>query len=1035
MGAAASSRRRTVGAAVNTVAPSITGTRGGTLTAVAGTWTGASGGVTGKWYADGVDTGITASTFSDTDTSKSIEYRETALPGSVVASGYRGTSTSADDYLNNFDSYTDGTRLAEKYNTTNLTTFTATATPHTSEGWQFSGYQESGDTNTTGEAQNLRIYSGKLQQKYAANAGGHPIVIRDFGAASGVFKFKLCFAGTAGLTETRAFVFSAALASFGGTFSSGFYVTASRNGFGTDKLFIQKGSDDSVIANVTMSSTWVDGDELTVRIDATAKTVTCYQNGNLIGTGAYDITSALAATPSTWHGFINVGGSTPTGANIIDQLSYNSLQTNSVTAAINPQASGSPGKKQVDVTASIGISGATGAQFKVERSTGALLQGWTTMSYAAGTGTGSYTIPDFAYEGESFKVLVRNVGGTVKIASTTTAVNGYALQQPMRLAVNESPFAYGEGQIGSRDVFMSVAMSTGDTGGSNPMYLVPTTSGSYHDLGVLALGDTLDNYGNWAQAYSSSQLYPANTTDDTYYLCVVNGVQWQRTVATPRSGVAPDPADHSGTTSGWKRARYALASVVGRKADGWPSKLPDDTGLTISFPLPTYIPAGKSYPVTIACKVGDPATRFTSSDTSYLTVTTPDASGNFTITLLQDGTKSIRINRALTASITSAFYLSGIPSWETGSPALDIGAPYVSAPKKSDLAPFIGYRRMKGAPIERVGGSPEYKFTSANVQSDGSTPGWRYECDVANQNNLPVLKIPVPDNADDNWITAQATYFYSHLNSGTTPRVTFSNEVWNDGSYVNAAQNSAAALALGIAKHELYARKLNHVLALWRAVWGARYVSGCAEWQSVESLTNLTAMLNFENCYQNIDTLSVAPYYGGGIGSTGIIGFYAYASTAMKAAVTANDQTAFNTAVDALVRTAISDAVAAMKTIYDWLPTYSVSKGLGKNAILMDSYEAGQHLLTNEGAWDAGLGAGMGARASTMLASYKRGSLHATSMGVYLDAMNTKCPHTLFFFNYMGFITYQGWGMMDREGQTTQEPYATVKTKALAFNV
>jgi hypothetical protein len=611
--------------------------------------------------------------------------------------------------------------------------------------------------------------------------------------------------------------------------------------------------------------------------------------------------------------------------------------------------------------------------------------------------------------------------------------------QQMRLAINEAPMAYSEGQVASRDIFMPLAMSAG-LGGDNPFYVVPVSGNSYHDFGVMALGDTLDNYGHWAETYNASQLYPnPGPNGDEYYLCVYNGVQWQRTGSTPRSGVAPNPSDHDGTTSGWRRSRYAFASVVGRKADGWPSQLPADTGITISFPVPTYMPAGKSYPIDIVCK-SEAGVTFVANGTGISIVSSNFAAGTFTIRLTADGIKSIKIDRSLTSAISSAFYLSGIPSWETGTPAADIGAPYISSVKKTDLLPFYGYRRLKAAAVERVGGTPEYRFTSTSVQTDGSTPGWRYEVDVANQlyasGKLKVAKFPIPDFADDNYITAYATYALNHLNAGIEARVTDSNEQWNDGSYVNAVRLNALASAAGITRQQMYARRVNHIVALWKAVWGssAARVNGSAEWQSVASTTDLQSILDFENCYQTLAALSVAPYFGGGIGSTGIIGFYAYASTAMKNAVTANDQAAFNTATDALVRTAIDDAVAAMVTVYNFLRSYCVSKGLSATAIKLESYEAGQHLLTNESAWDAGLGAGMGARASALLAAYKRSATFATSVGIYLDKMQAQCPHDMFWFNYMGIIGYQGWGMMDKEGATTQEPYVTIKAKALAWN-
>lgn len=52
----------------------------------------------------------------------------------------------------------------------------------------------------------------------------------------------------------------------------------------------------------------------------------------------------------------------------------------------------------------------------------------------------------------------------------------------------------------------------------------------------------------------------------------------------------------------------------------------------------------------------------------------------------------------------------------------------------------------------------------------------------------------------------------------------------------------------------------------------------------------------------------------------------------MRNAVSANDQTAFNTAADAVLRAAADYEVNSMvKPLRDWIAGYSVSKGLDKN--------------------------------------------------------------------------------------------------------
>jgi hypothetical protein len=1102
------------GSPVNTVAPSISGTRGGTLTATPGTWTGATS-VSGEWYADGVATGNTTTSFTDSDTSKSLEYRETALPGSVVAKAFRGALTSGPLYSEDFSSYADGTRLAERYNTTSTTTFAATATPHVA-GWDGIAAMTGGDTEVTGGAQALRIFGGKVQQTYNTSGAAGGLVVRDLGATDIIADFTLSTPGGNSAMKRR-FVLSGAAATTSSR--TGIMVDVNNNGFANGASFSFSTVPASASASLTSLPSFADGEGIRIKLDATNKRIYFFRNGGgtVLGNAAgYDL-STWAGPWTSKVGFQDAVDSSnpPAGQNICDAITVYNLQTNTITsAAINYQASGAPGKKQIDIIATVPVAGATGAQYKVETEAGEFVQGWTAMTFASGTATASYPIPDFAYEGQKFNVLVRNVGGTVITTNLLTPTNGYDLQQSMRVAMNDSDLVYYGGQVPGRDIFQPLTIPNGQA-----FYLVPITGTDYHVSGTLQLGEGVDSYNHWDEDYGPAQPYPdapvegtgnaissitfsgttatvttatahgrttgepvsvsgaapsaynvtnaaitvTSSTTFTYTMASTpatnattpgsywtikrqqvfyNGVQWARTSNTPRSGVAPDPTDSAGTTSGWKRIGYARGSVVGMKADGWPSKLPDDTNLTIGFPLPSSFPANRAYPITVNCKT-EPGKRFVTNGTGVSIGSVDPVAGTFTLTFTADGTRSIRIDRSLTSAISDAFFISGIPSYETGSPAADIGAPYVGVDKLSDLAPFYGYRPMKGAPIERFAGGRLFNFTAANVQPDGSTPMWKYHVDLANQLTLPVLKLAMPDKADDAWITACAAFVKANLNGTTIVNVTLSNEDWNFG-YQNAQDLLTDATAAGITRQQLYARRLNHIAALWKAVWGAEYdsrVKLVLEWQSVAPTSDYQAMLDFENCWQNVKVVSCAPYFGGGIGSQGIIGYYDTASTALKAAVAANSQTDFDAACDAMVRIAIDDAVSAMSTLYKWLPGYAMGKGLGKNAYEMESYEAGQHLMcppSEQTKWDAGLGAGSGAKVVSMLANYKR-ALTTTkfkdSMAYYLDQMAAKAPHTMFFFTYTGTITYQGWGSMDETGATTQEPYATVKAKALAYNV
>jgi hypothetical protein len=487
-----------------------------------------------------------------------------------------------------------------------------------------------------------------------------------------------------------------------------------------------------------------------------------------------------------------------------------------------------------------------------------------------------------------------------------------------------------------------------------------------------------------------------------------------------------------------------------------PTKFPDDPNLTLFFEYSWSAPAGRA-PFTVACKT-QPGLKFALAvGGTGVTLTQSNAdrdAGQFTLSFNGGGayTGLLIIDRAnSTVALNSSFFLSGIPSYETGTPAPDIGAPYASKDKLTDLSPFAGIRYVKGAPVERFAAAWTGTMTAANNTVGGVARQWKYMIDTAQRCGHKYIKVHVADIADSSYVTAQATYFRDHLDPAIEIHAALSNEDWNPSLYQNSVDLTARANALpagDAAKGNawlLHCREHSAMVAIWKSVFGAAYdarVFPVLEWQAATSTTTWAQGLDFENCYQNVRAVSIAPYFEGGIAGYNIGNYSSTPDTAsaqdlVQAAVAASDQAAFNNALDTRLTKSIDASVAVCATLFNWLPGYSISKGLSKDAIGLEYYEGGQHIVVATAGWDSGIGAGAGARAASYFKAYKRNQMGA-KMGYYIDQLALKAPGILNFFSYAGAVdtaSAGGWGSMDTTGNITQEPYATVKAKALAYNV
>jgi hypothetical protein len=972
--------------------------------------------------------------YTDSDTSKSLEYRVTALPGSVVAKSFLGSYYDPPTFSEDFNSYSDGTRLASRYQT-GVGTYANTASPHIS-GWDAIGWQN-GDADTTGFCQMLRIYNGKVQQTYSNTSGAwNTATVRDFGAPGGIWEITLCLEDAAGTEQNPQFIFSAN--SPDGSTPTGIRVLVRSDKLYAQWIRITAGSVDIIISS--LPSPWQDGDKLKIKIDDTAKRIYAFQNNVAAGDPAgYDL-SAWTGPWTSKSGFTNqyTGNRPPAGDNLINALTYTSLLSNTISSAIiNVQSGGLPYQKQIDITANISATGATGAQYKIETESGEFVTDWTSMTLSGTTATATALLSDHVHEGEKFRILVRNVGGSVNTGSYLTAPNGYVLDQKMRLGLNDSFDDYWGNQLPGRDLFLS----------STHALCVMTTGSTSDRVGVIAKGqDFSPNYGNWNLPYSPTQLYPDVDGSDNYRCCVYNGIQFRRTVATARSGVAPSTSDPSGSTTGWALYGYCSANTVNLSEGGLPTKLPDDPNLTIAYFPPWKLPSAR-YPATFHCKTQPGVKWNLAASAGGCTMQNANTSaGTFDIVYTSDSNPFLRVDRS--TPIGNTFFISGVPTWETGGPAPDIGIPYAGMDKIGDYSPFYGRRNIHGDQvIEIFVTTPVGGFSAINNVPSGGRMEWKASADLANQSGHKMIWVNIPDLADDTYIDAQATFYRDHLNSGIDVYVEVGNERWNWSYYsptllLNRSRaldpsDPAYSPSNGDNKHLLHARETATKVARWKAVWGSQSnrVKGVLAWQTATSINTWKAMLDIDgNAYQHIDVIATAPYMNVD-GSGHDVGSYTNTPQNIRDAVVASNQTNFNTYADIQMRSALSYEVGLTKTLFDWIPSYSVSKGLNKNSIGLVSYEASQHIVVTEKNWDDALGAGMGARATAMTSAYKQSSTYATTHAYYIDQMALTCPHLMMLFDYVGT---QGstawWAHTDRTGNRTIEPYATAKAKALSYN-
>lgn len=606
------------------------------------------------------------------------------------------------------------------------------------------------------------------------------------------------------------------------------------------------------------------------------------------------------------------------------------------------------------------------------------------------------------------------VAGAVAVASTRSSPARFNVTK-LRVAINDGFWNVWAGGLHTRDIAKS-----------SELFLGPVSSGNgYHDSGTLLYNEDFDSYGHWNETYDPARQYGAGPGDQ-YAVCVKDGVQWA--AKGPVIGVTPNDTN----TANWRRAGFAKGTtVLALDVLNRPTQAPSTPNTGYGFALPRKYKTSR-YPVSI-----------NGTKPSGWTVSLSGSGGETTLTGQTSTTFTLRVTGDETGNPSIKFSRgSGTLSW-TAIPSYETGSALHSVDKLADVTPFYGVRNMTGSGINRPPTKKRTLTTATRTTAkaliwQNAEPVWEYEVGLANALNKNA-RVQVPDDATDDYIDGMAAYYLANLNSNLAVEVALGNEMWNDGfkqardlqdrtNAYNTANNP------GISRPEKYAKELKAVIDRWRTVWTGQTarVEGVLEWQSVASLSDWQDMLNQDSLYSVARYVSIAPYFEGGIGGDPYnLGIKGVTPPNIIDALTANNYATFKTLCVAHCTSAIDQSVGYCKALYDWLPTYCVSKSLAAGAIGIDYYEGGQHIVVN--GWTAGTEAD---QANTFFSDFRASAEMGDLYDYYLAELSENAPGKIYLFDYTGERPgnkYQ-FGAMEKVGNITEEPMASIRAAAATYN-
>ena len=160
--------------------------------------------------------------------------------------------------------------------------------------------------------------------------------------------------------------------------------------------------------------------------------------------------------------------------------------------------------------------------------------------------------------------------------------------------------------------------------------------------------------------------------------------------------------------------------------------------------------------------------------------------------------------------------------------------------------------------------------TLPNSYTQGGDNGVSVEVmvDLANEMGAdPWFNIPI--EADDNFVQNFATIVHDRLDPNLKAHIEYSNEVWN-GQFTQDDYVAAQGVALGLsstswlAGQRYYSQRSVEIFNIFEAVFGgtSRLVRVMGTQRS--NLGVSTNVMDWQNAYQSVDALAVAPYFAGG---------------------------------------------------------------------------------------------------------------------------------------------------------------------------
>lgn len=257
----------------------------------------------------------------------------------------------------------------------------------------------------------------------------------------------------------------------------------------------------------------------------------------------------------------------------------------------------------------------------------------------------------------------------------------------------------------------------------------------------------------------------------------------------------------------------------------------------------------------------------------------------------------------------------------------------------------------------------------------------------------------VPHRATDDYVRQMATVMKAQLNPGIRAWMEYSNEVWNWG-FPQASYASQRGLSLGLTTDQyaavfmFHSRRTVECAKIFTSVFAdeSRLVrvmgaQSAGSWWAGE-------MLKYNNAYQFVDAVAIAPYFGGYMGGSG--DYSRIKSQGVEGTINELRNTALPEAYGWI------DACAAVAAQYN---------------VALVAYEGGQHLV--------GVGAPMeDATLNSIFDAVNRDPRMGQLYTDYLNYWKSKGGDIFVHFNNaMTFSKYGRWGSMEYLGQPrTQAP-------------